>query len=384
MKLRLLLTVVIALIIHGSLHPWEFRAPSDVSAAVVQMFKWNPWTGLGDTVGNVLLFVPLGLLSAAIAGSRAQIALYVALSTVFALMLQLLQVWLPSRDAEMSDVFWNVVGISVGVSLQSVALAGLSWLHVNKKDDTGLRLAVCVLWIGLECWPLVPTLDLQHVKDAAKPLLLHPTWNWLSAVETSTSVFVVGFALRDLHRSKTVLGCAVLSAILAKFVFVGAVLSLSHTIGLISGLLAASAAHRWRSLVWARTTLLLALAWTGLDELRPFELSLLPNSFQFIPFQSMLDGSLEANLLTLIRSLFWTGSVMLSAVSLGIATLPAAVTLSTLLLLLEAGQVFLPGRTPDITLAVLPFIWALFATRRPLSGEPVKVKMPSRSRPRQS
>lgn len=81
---------------------------------------------LVDVVGNVLLFVPVGLVLAGAAPARHRAGRFV-LGTVAAAILSTLieaaQLWLPSRATDVDDVLFNTLGAAMG-ALLLVVLVG--------------------------------------------------------------------------------------------------------------------------------------------------------------------------------------------------------------------------------------------------------------------
>lgn len=110
--------VVVAL---GTLYPWRFAMPASFSAAWHQaMHQPSLWTGTRDVIVNLALFVPIGvlgfdLLRASKWSLPSRAALAVGVGFVFALALQVGQIFVPRRDAAWSDVVWNTVGLVAGV-----------------------------------------------------------------------------------------------------------------------------------------------------------------------------------------------------------------------------------------------------------------------------
>jgi VanZ family protein len=353
----------VLLVTHGSLYPWQFQWPASFGEAWMQMMhqaSW--WTGLGDVVGNVVLFVPVGALGwLLLEGARARPALRLGLLFVggvaFAFALQVAQIFVPARDAALSDMVWNTLGLALGLPLPALARrAGL-------RSGAGLAhqapLWLALLWLALEWWPFVPTIDWQHIKDALKPLLLAPSWSTWRTLEVALSLVVLAHGLRGLPRRGANLLVLVALAGLGKLFIHGQALSLSHAVGWLLGLVGAGLA--WRVAERRATLCLLwaSLLWFTLDELRPFTLADTPSVFQWLPFVAALQGSLISNTAALIWNLFWLGAVMLFAQHLGARMGITAVALGLWTLLLEGLQTWLPGRIADITPALLPLLWLL-------------------------
>lgn len=358
---RWLALVVAVLAIHGSLFPWRFAMPPSLALAWGRMVHQpSLWTSLGDVVGNVALFVPVGALGWALdhrpIGWRRTL-LVLAAGTAFAFVLQVAQLFVPSRDAALSDVVWNALGLSVGMA----AVAGGSRVHVPwlGRESARASLATVVLWLMLQWWPLVPRIDWQQIKNALKPLLLAPRWSAHSALEAGLSLMVVGAMARGWHRRGPLLLALVMLAALGKLVMVNQALTLARSVGWVVGLLGVWLLWRLppRAASWGMAGA--AWLWFTIDELRPFELAAAPGEFHGLPFEALLQGSLVANTLALAWHLFWLGAVMLLATAQGARAGALAVALSAWALLIELSQMLLPGRVADITPMWLPWLWLL-------------------------
>ena len=179
MATRWLALLCAVLVTHGSLYPWRFQWPGSLAAAWSRLMHQSSWwTGLGDVAGNVVLFVPVGLLGlmlfdASRLGSLQRGLLVLVGGVVFAFALQVAQLFVPARDAALSDVVWNTLGLVLGLLLASV----VSRLLRGTAFTLRLPMALVGLWLALEWWPFVTTIDWQHIKDALKPLLLTPRWS---------------------------------------------------------------------------------------------------------------------------------------------------------------------------------------------------------------
>jgi VanZ family protein len=353
--------IVAALVVHGSFYPWRFAMPPSLAAAWGAMrHQPSMWTSLGDVVGNVVLFVPVGMLGWAlvhrwIGWRRTVIVLAVGLGFAFAL--QVVQLFIPRRAAAMSDVMWNGLGLLIGMGL----VAGGSRLHAPWLGRESLRapLTMVGLWLMLQWWPMVPRLDWQQIKNALKPLLLTPRWSVLSAIEAALALMVVAVTVRHLRmRAAVVLTLVVVGAV-GKLLMVHQALTLSRVVGWSAGLIGAWLLWRLpaRTAAWGMTAA--ALAWFTVDELRPFEFADALGEFHWLPFAAMLQGSLVANTLALAWQLFWLGAVVWLSCSQGVRAAPVVLALGVWALLLELLQMLLPGRVADITPLLLPWIWLL-------------------------
>jgi glycopeptide antibiotics resistance protein len=101
-------------------HAWAVRCllsdcPSVISAA---------YSILVDVLGNVVVFVPIGLSLAGVLGGlpywrrlRTAIAIGVALS----ISIELMQLTIPSRTTDVDDVLFNTIGTALGATFLIVA-----------------------------------------------------------------------------------------------------------------------------------------------------------------------------------------------------------------------------------------------------------------------
>lgn len=353
--------VVAVLVVHGSLYPWRFAMPASLAQAWDHMVHQpSMWTTLGDVVGNVALFVPVGALGWSIVhrwiGWRRTL-IVLAVGVAFAFALQVAQLFVPQRDAALSDVVWNALGLLVGMAL----VAGGSRIHLPWLGRESLRMPLTMvgLWIMLQWWPMVPRLDWQQIKNALKPLLLTPRWSAFSALEAALGLMVVGLMLRDVRWRGLLVLVLVAAAALGKLLMVHQALTLSRVSGWGIGLLGVWLLWRApaRAAAWAMA--LAAWVWFTVDELRPFQFTDTVGEFHWLPFAALLQGSLVANTAALAWHLFWLGTVMVVASARGARVVPLAVGLSGWALLLELLQMLLPERIADSTPLLLPWVWLL-------------------------
>ena len=353
--------IVAVLVIHGSLYPWRFALPASLPQAWHHMMHQpSLWTTLGDVVGNVVLFVPVGMLGWALVhrwiGWRRTLVV-LAVGVAFAFVLQVAQLFVPRRDAALSDVLWNALGLLIGMGL----VAGGSRVHLPWLGRESLRapLAMVTLWLMLQWWPMVPRLDWQQIKDSLKPLLLRPQWSTFSAIETALGLMVVGLMVRGLRRRGALVLALVVVAALGKLLTMHQALTLSRVVGWVAGLVGVWLLWRLPPRAAAWSVVAAAWLWFTADELRPFEFSTELGEFHWLPFAALLQGSLVANTSALAWHLFWLGTVMLLANAQGARAAPLAVGLSVWALLLELFQTLLPARVADSTPLLLPWVWLL-------------------------
>jgi VanZ family protein len=361
-----LLAVCLLLVLHGSMYPWRFDTSVPAAAAWAAMWaQAGVWTSLGDVAGNLVLFVPVGWLGLRAWPLRPRGALWTALviwllGTAYALALQVLQFWVPSRTPSVSDVLWNAVGMALGQLAAVVAARLRSLAEARTSEGATPAALMALLWLAIEWWPFVPTIDWQHMKNALKPLLLSPQWHTLSFVVVTLGVAVVAQIGRAWPHRALLLTGLVAAAALGKLLLRGQAISLPHAAGWLAGLgFAGAVVWRLDGRRAAALVLCLALGMFTFDELRPFDWTGDRSRFSWTPFVSSLRGSMVANTLALCWQLFWLGAVMLAGRALGWRPAVLALALAGWAFALEWQQAWLPGRVADITPAVLPLLWWL-------------------------
>jgi VanZ family protein len=357
--------VCLVLVTHGSVYPWHFERPAWLGGALRQLFEaTHLWTGLGDVTGNIVLFMPVGVLGKLLlVRSRMRPALHVpmllAFGVPFALALQIVQIFVPSRDAAISDLLWNTIGLLVGLALASMVVPATPRLARLAGPLTCPAAAMVGLWLAIELWPFVPTIDWQHVKDALKPLLLERRWSAISTIEATLSVVVAGHFLRTARLRVALFAGILVLAGFSKLFVSGQEISLSHAMGYAIGAALAALSWRFPQRQVVSTLIFVALAWFTADELRPYTLADYAGTFHWIPFVAMLVGSLTANALALLWNLFWLGAVMVLAADVGARLMPFGLAITVWVLALELAQTWLPGRVADITPALMPAFWIM-------------------------
>ncbi|MBS0506808.1 MAG: VanZ family protein [Proteobacteria bacterium] len=384
--MRAILLLIAVLICYGSLYPFNFTANGHWLRQGLTLFTQpDLHMGRGDMVGNVLLFAPYGLVAALInTGSArrttAPLVLRLGLGLLLALALQLAQLWLPSRVPALNDVIANTAGILLGVAAGWLA-RGLGPAGAGQAASVALQRALApavlmLLWLGYQWFPLVPTLDLQNMINAVKPLVRAPQLDGVRALHTALA-WLAFFRLWQLttarHTPPLALAAAALCILGAKLVIVGASISLTNLLGL--GL--ALACLPWSQHRAALPVLIMAMLASLLASgLAPFNWSSVPQAFHWIPFTGMLEGSMGVNLLNLVEKSYFYGAVTVLMAASGARPLAAAMAVAICLAAIEAAQVFLPGRvaeTTDPLLAlILGYVIGLLSARGKSAGAPAR------------
>jgi VanZ family protein len=365
---RRILAIVVALILYGSLYPWQFQA---------RLYGHNPlwmllhrWPGtldryvIWDVGVNITLYVPLGIF--AYLALRAdsprwlRILAPVALGLVLSASIEMLQLFDDGRMCSLSDVASNVTGAAVGIAAGAFYRVKLQRFLVAQDTASLLRPSGAVMllacWLGYQLFPLFPSWGRTKLMNKVAAM---GSLSGVSPVDTLV-VFAEWLAvacLLESIRKKKTSGLLTLLLLLvpARLIIASRTLAWSDVVG------AAAAYSAWLCLprVWIRRTAPFLL--TGgliLAELSPFHFTAgqEAHAFNWVPFRGLFRSDWRNGFDVLFRKSFWYGSVLwlwrASGRSLAWATAAAAAAL----LLLERVQVYLPGRTPEITDAVLALL----------------------------
>jgi VanZ family protein len=358
------LLLVAALISYGSLYPFHLAWPPSLEHALEELFSHPDWwTSLSDVAGNVLLFVPMGVAIVVATDGRTNAgawrAMWIVLSLALALLLQVAQVFVPSRSAAMADVLWNGVGLGIGLVLGKAARALMQRLAIGGDRLAAMSALVLAFWGGWRLWPFVPTIDFQHFKDSLKPLLLQPEFNGWSFASMAVSVALLSALVVSLRYPKTILVGVTAASIAARPFLVGQTVSVSVVAGSVVGLLLGLGALRMGMQRALPLLILLAMLWFTADSLRPFEFSAVPGPMNWTPFASMLDGSMDNNLAALCGVAFITGALAIMGRRMHMRGGGWTIAVVTWLIVLEVTQTWLPARTADLTVALFPIGWWL-------------------------
>jgi VanZ family protein len=366
------LSVIVVLIAYGSLYPGDISEP-DAGAVKQFLTDWNLFTSRGDMLGNVALFFPFGMAGILFTRKRFDsvtgIATLLFLALVYSFILQLAQVWLPSRSAALADVAWNMVGTAAGIATAHL-IATRSSARGQRLDVASLvPLVVLVLWLLTELLPLVPSLDIQKFKDALKPLFLVFSFSFPATMMHAAGVAVAGSAFTALgQRAAWWLGVAILLVWAGKVVIVNLTLDASLFLGTLAGYggyLIALRAELKKPFEVAFWLLLVAWSITALTPFAPAP----GGTFNGIPFATMLQGSLEVGVRGLVQSLFTYTALIWLAHRTGLGIGKAVLGLAIWSSFIELMQMGLLGRTADITELILLLLvgWVLSVAqaRRP-------------------
>jgi VanZ family protein len=365
---RRILVIVIALILYGSLYPWQFHARHyGHNPLWILLHRWpsGPLDRfmLWDVGVNVTLYAPLGIFGYLAVSAQAVRATRVlaplALGLGLSASIEMLQLFDDSRMCSLSDVASNVTGAAAGIAIGAFYRVRLQRFLAAHGTASLLRPSGALLllscWLGYQLFPLFPVWGrtnlwnrvaaLRAASAVSPPDTLMVFAEWLAVACLLESIG------KAMPKAKTSALLALLLLLVPARLFIA-----SRTLAWPDILGAAAAYAVWLCLprLWVRRAAPFLL--TGaliLAELWPFHFQESAQAFNWVPFRALFRSDWQNGFEVLFRKSFWYGSVLwlwrASGCSLAWATAIAAAAL----FVLERVQVYLPGRTPEITDAVL-------------------------------
>jgi VanZ family protein len=356
---RWLLAAVIVLILYGSLFPFEFEPPAARSLYELAASLTFQHSSRGDVIANLLLYTPLGLCMTIALPRRwraaAVVVLTIAAGMLLSLTVELLQTLEPARVASLTDVLLNTAGTASGCAAALVYVALGTHIQIPGLADSRpapIPLGFVLLWLSYRLAPFVPTLDWQKIKDALKPVFLSPTVDAVEALAFLVGWLVVAHAVRRMWRREyATLALVALAAgtQIARVFIVGKTLNPSELAALVALLALVPAMGR---LAAGRRSLVLALAIAAIifvQGMEPWQFAAGAHAFSWVPFKSSLSDSLDVNIGVLLEKFFWYASLVWLLTQWSRALVASAAVATLLVGAIEFVQVWLPGRSAEIT-----------------------------------
>ena len=360
---RPILAIVVALILYGSLYPWEFHArhyghnPLWIllhawPAAVFDRYLF--W----DVAVNITLYLPLGIFGYLAVSARAsrmmRILAPLALALALSASIEMIQLFDDSRMCSLSDVVSNVTGAAAGIALGALYRVKLQRFLAAQDAASLLRPSGALLllscWLGYQIFPLFPVWGRTNVMHRLAALRAVDGVLSVDTLVVFAEWLAVACLLESIRQTKT----SGLLALLLLLVPLRLILA-SRTLGWPDIVGAAAAYAVWLCLprLWVRRAAPVLL--TGaliMGELSPFHFQS-ARAFNWVPFRGFFRTDWQDGFVMLFRKSFWYGSVLWLWRASGPSLVWTTAVAAAALFGLEWLQVYLPGRTPEITDAVL-------------------------------
>jgi hypothetical protein len=216
-----------------------------------------------------------------------------------------------------------------------------------------LLLLVC--WLGFRVFPFVPTFHWDKYTAVWKTLLQSPAPAPLDLFRHGATWLAIALLCEGAFgkvRARSTLILLFAIVLMGRTVLVGVALSPAEVWGGTLGVLL------WIAIVSRlrlRAVLVVAMfaGAVAIQALEPFTFQTPARAFGMVPFRSFIEAPAETGVRTFLEKVFTYGALVWLIARTGLSTLVAAFTGGVLVLGLRWLQVYLPGRSAEITDAVM-------------------------------
>jgi hypothetical protein len=353
-------------VVSGSLYPFQLR---DTALSATHLFTASRF-GVSDIAANIVLFLPVGFLCRVQSGGKKRSFGFTlglsAISLFLGIFVQLLQLVFDQRDPSLMDFLWNCLGFALGLAIGQAII-----LQPGKSAIDARPITVILIYLFLiyQLVPFAPTLDTGLIKTNIKRAFAVPfSWQQFITQLSMWYVFcILVYRHINIERRLTLLlfsGAALLSA---KFLIEDNSMSVATISAAMVGLCLFYVTKNSRSTGFL-VILMASFAWL-LDGLTPFiarPRMIMPN---VIPLVDLVQsGNWLGNIISLIWKSYFLGVILFFSIvrnRFKLGVLFAAL----LVLIVEAGQIFLESGWPSVTdfvilAAMAILVRGLFQTNR--------------------
>jgi VanZ family protein len=367
----------VALIASASLYPFDGQLRLLTDALITGLPKLREWRDPSqrDTIVNLLLYVPLGLLGyMAFEKSRSvvlRVFLPVGAATVLSLGIEVAQHALPARDPSLADWIFNIVSAGLGIVFAML----YSTLPVRPLSRRLQRMAIgpapallVALWLIAHLAPFVPRLRPGRIEAAIETSLAIPFEP--GKMFGFFACYLVLGTLVDTLLRRPYFWSALLTlfaiSLGARLLFVGQHLSPAEGIALILSLVVITTLRsinpgRWesRAFVVACGALFLTGVWPS-----PHPVEMATGGILWLPFAELAGVAGDPGALPLLERLFLGVGLAWLALHGGSRSLPPFPLVILIAISTEFLQQWIPGRLPDTSDVAALLIGAALAQAR--------------------
>jgi VanZ family protein len=366
---------IAVVIVYGSLFPFHFQARVILNGPLIALLStWRIPDDRADALSNFLLYLPFGLFSVrALRGLPrwALVPLVTIAGCALSMCMEMIQFYDPGRDSAMADVYANAAGTFAGALAAACLkrdLSGGARVRVLGQEIVWRPFAILLIacWLGNRLFPYFPPTDFHDHWTSVLTLLAAPaplelykqSVYWLAAAVMLESI-------TDVARSRVWLALMVGAALFARAFLVEGAISSAEIWAPVVAAFAWAALSRWNRRA-AVVAILFGLM-VVVQALDPFHLLAVPRQFGWIPFASFMQGSRAGGVRVFFEKAFTYGALVWLPVRAGVSFPIATIAGATLVFCLRQAQVFLPGRSAEITDAVMVLMMAgaMYLVREP-------------------
>ena len=343
------------IIAYGTLYPFVFHArPNSPGPLHALAATYGLPDSRSDIVANILLYTPFGFF--AIQALRRPPGLWsVMLVTLAGTLLsfsgEFLQYYIPGRDSTIVDIVANTTGGFLGAAAGVLLYRKFSFtfFQAARRQLSGVLILAC--WLGYRLFPYVPVIDPHQYWHAVRPLLVAPVLPLQGLYRHTVIWLALAVVLEDLCPpvwKQIVLPVFMGALLFARILIVDAALSPAEVAGGFVALVVWFGLLAHLSVRKAVVAVLFA-AMVIIAALEPFQFSATARPFTWVPFQGFLHGSIPVNIQSFFEKSFQYGGLLWLAQRAGCTYRLALLVGGGLVLGLHFLQVYLPGRSAEIS-----------------------------------
>lgn len=353
--MRKIFIFFISIIIYGSLFPFSFSIDGGFTERwTTFLFSFHPFTSLGDILGNIVLFIPfgyLGLATLTASGTgRPRLRKILLYGLLLAILIQVLQVYIPSRSPSIADVYWNGLGIILGIG--GALFIRKRFPQTDLSNVMNIPLILAAFWLLFQLFPFVPTVDFQEIKNSIKPLVLAPVFKWDDWLTAFTGWLIFAFFTKDffhdIRSGRLILPLVAFMSLPVRLFIMDNHIDLSDAMAILTAMLVWPILVKSRFNLTKSLTCLLAVT-IVVNGLASLDFSWSASRFSWIPFSGFLEGSLFNNTRALFFKIFLYGSLIwMTRIAWPYLRL-RSLWIFLLILVIEIIQIYMASHSAEIT-----------------------------------
>jgi len=355
------LALVTVFIVYGSLFPFVLQRHAGAGDPLRTLLgTWRVWDGRGDLLSNILLYMPFGFLVAHTlpgrAPARMRAVLAILAATALSVCMELAQLYDAGRVTSMGDVYANTIGAAIGAIASALLGASMRWPFMRELGGNPQASLLLTMFLGYRLYPYVPVIDMHKYKRAVDGLLHQPIPPAFDLTRfVVTWLFIAGLVESLYGRRRWFL----LFPMLAFAVFAGRIVIVGLSLTSADAAGASLAFLLWAGLLqWLPARpVVLACGFAGLIvalRLEPFRFGPVPvRGFGWVPFWGLMNGSTNVAIQAFLEKFYQYGGLIWLLGRTGMSIAGATGLTAGLLFATSYAEIYLPGRSGEMTDAVM-------------------------------
>jgi VanZ family protein len=365
-----LLLLTIGLIVYGSLYPWQFR-PKPVAANPLTAFA-DSWKRtlpqrvlIRDACINIAIYLPVGILGHFVFARGDRLLLKfigpITLGFMVSFGIETVQLFTPHRVTSARDLILNTLGTAAGVAVAVAARRFINRASVrgrfHAKVDRGAT-ALFLCWFAYLFFPFFPVLSLAAFRHKLHLFTDMDALAPVAFVSGAITWFMVGelLAAAKIRSPGIWLAGAAAFSIPAQLFVSTRQPSIFDVAAAVLGTLVFAVRKRQPNVRVEACAVVFLLLLRGLA---PFSSPMTANAFIWIPFGGVLKADWQDGYLILLEKFFYSGLAIWTVRRAGISLSRATWIIAIIVLGIEVSQIYLRGRTPEITDVLLALLIGL-------------------------